>query len=60
MKSDFEKQVESAKQMLQKLMEPELTLEQSLKAYEDGKKALDEAQKMLEEAQKKLQMSEHK
>lgn len=53
--NDFEGRLEEAKQILEKLMNPELTLEQSVKAYETGTKALKEAQKMLEDAQKHIE-----
>lgn len=53
--NDFEGRLEEAKQILEKLMNPELTLEQSVKAYEAGTKALKEAQKMLEDAQKHIE-----
>jgi len=51
---DFEVRVEKAKAILEKLMDPEITLSESVKAYEAGMKELQEAQKMLEEA--KLQV----
>lgn len=53
--NDFEERLEEAKQILETLMNPELTLEQSVKAYEAGTKALKEAQKMLEDAQKQIE-----
>ncbi len=51
---DFESRLEKAKTILEKLMDPEITLENSIKAYEEGMKELKEAQKMLEEAQLKV------
>lgn len=53
---DFEKRIEEAKKMLNDLMNPDITLSDSVKLYKDGIKALKEAQKMLEEA--KLQIEE--
>ncbi|MBE0499560.1 MAG: exodeoxyribonuclease VII small subunit [Campylobacterales bacterium] len=47
---DFEKKLENAKAVLEKLMDPELTLDQSVKSYKEGMKTLQEAQKILEEA----------
>lgn len=47
---DFEKKLENAKAVLQKLMDPELTLDQSVKSYKEGMKTLQEAQRILEEA----------
>lgn len=50
----FETKLESSKKILETLMNPEITLEDSVKAYETGMKELSEAQKMLEEAQIKI------
>jgi exodeoxyribonuclease VII small subunit len=47
---DFEKKLENAKAVLEKLMDPELTLDQSVKSYKEGMKTLQEAQRILEEA----------
>jgi len=47
---DFEKKLENSKQILQKLMNPEVTLQDSVKFYKDGMNALSDAQKILEEA----------
>lgn len=47
---DFEKKLERAKAVLEKLMDPELTLDQSVKSYKDGMQTLQDAQKILEEA----------
>jgi exodeoxyribonuclease VII small subunit len=54
-KEKFETKLESAKKILETLMNPDITLEESVKAYEKGMKELSEAQKMLEEAQLKIQ-----
>lgn len=51
---DFEKKLDSAKEILETLMNPEITLQDSVKAYEKGIKELNEAQKILEEAQLKI------
>ena len=53
---DFELRLEKAKAVLEKLMNPEITLSDSVKAYEEGMKELQEAQKMLENA--KLQIEQ--
>ncbi len=53
-KDDFETKLSNAKEVLEVLMNPEITLEQSVKAYEKGMNELEEAQKMLEEAQIKI------
>ena len=54
-KEKFETKLQSAKEILETLMNPEITLEESVKAYEKGMKELQAAQKMLEEAQIKIQ-----
>jgi exodeoxyribonuclease VII small subunit len=46
----FETKLESAKKILETLMNPEITLEESVKAYEKGMSELSDAQKMLEDA----------
>ncbi len=53
---DFEQKLEKAKEILEKLMQPDITLEKSLKLYKEGKKELLEASKMLEDA--KIQIKE--
>jgi exodeoxyribonuclease VII small subunit len=52
---DFEIRLEKAKAILEKLMNPEITLSDSVKAYEAGMKELSEAQKMLENAQLQIE-----
>jgi len=54
-KIDFESKLENAKKTLETLMSPEITLENSVKAYEAGMKELQEAQKILEDAKIKIQ-----
>jgi len=49
-KASFEKKIESANTLLNELMRSDITLDESLKAYEKGVKELNEAQRMLEEA----------
>lgn len=53
-KEKFETKLESAKKILETLMNPEITLEESVKAYEKGMTELSDAQKMLENAQIKI------
>ncbi|MBU0720151.1 exodeoxyribonuclease VII small subunit [bacterium] len=53
-KEDFETKLESAKKILETLMNPEITLAESVKAYEKGMSELTQAQKMLEDAQIKI------
>jgi len=52
----FEDKIKKAKELLDKLVDPELTLSNSVKLYKDGLKELDDAQKLLDEA--KLQFEE--
>ena len=54
-KANFETKLESAKKTLQTLMNPEITLAESVKAYEKGIKELNDAQKILEDAKLKIQ-----
>ena len=51
---DFEAKLESSKKTLEILMKPEITLQESVKAYEKGMSELNEAQKILEDAQIKI------
>jgi len=53
--ADFETKLENAKETLEVLMNPEITLQESVKAYEKGMKELSDAQKMLQEATLKIQ-----
>jgi len=53
-KEDFESKLDSAKNILSELMNPEITLQDSVKAYEKGMGELSKAQKMLEDAQIKI------
>ena len=50
----FETKLEGAKKTLEVLMNPEITLQESVKAYEKGMKELQDAGKILEEAQLKI------
>jgi exodeoxyribonuclease VII small subunit len=52
---DFETKLENSKKILETLMNPQITLEESVKAYESGMKELQDAQKILETAQIKIQ-----
>ena len=54
----FEKKLEESKKILNQLMNPEITLEESLKLYENGLLQIKEAQKMIEEAKVKIQTIE--
>ena len=51
----FENKLDNAKKILERLLSPEITLQNSVKAYESGMKELSQAQKMLEDATLKIQ-----
>ena len=53
-KENFENKLESAKTILETLMNPEITIQDSVKAYEKGMSELNTAQKMLEDAKIKI------
>ena len=46
----FELKIEKAKELLEKLSKPDITLSDSLSIYKNGIKELEEAQKLLDEA----------
>jgi len=50
----FEEKLEHSKALLEKLMNPEITLEESVKLYEEGLKNIKEAQTLIEEAKTKI------
>jgi len=50
----FEEKLEHSKELLEKLMNPEITLEESVKLYEEGLKNIKEAQKLIEVAKTKI------
>jgi exodeoxyribonuclease VII small subunit len=56
MSDKFEDKIELAKELLDKLVDPDITLQNSVKIYKDGMKQLEDAQKLLDEA--KLQFEE--
>ncbi len=59
MKNDtFEEKLEHSKELLEKLMDPEITLEESVKLYEEGLKNIREAQTLIEEAKTKITVIE--
>ncbi len=51
----FEQKLEASKNILNQLMNPEITLEESLTLYENGLAQIKEAQKMIEEAKVKIE-----
>ncbi len=50
----FEEKLEHSKELLEKLINPEITLEESVKLYEEGLKNIKEAQTLIEEAKTKI------
>ncbi|MBA1438041.1 MAG: exodeoxyribonuclease VII small subunit [Epsilonproteobacteria bacterium] len=54
-KESFETKLENAKKILEQLLDPNITIEKSVKAYEQGMQELQDAQKILENAQLKIQ-----
>ncbi len=54
----FEEKLEHSKKLLEKLMNPEITLEESVKLYEEGLKNIKEAQTLIEEAKTKITVIE--
>ena len=56
--STFEQKLEESKKILNQLLDPAITLEESLKLYEDGIKEIKLAQKMIEEAKVKIELIE--
>ena len=54
----FEEKLEYSKTLLEKLMNPEITLEASVKLYEEGLKNIKEAQKLIEDAKIKITVIE--
>jgi exodeoxyribonuclease VII small subunit len=50
MAEDFEKKLHNAKESLEKLLQNDITMSESVKAYDQGMKELQEAQKLLDEA----------
>ncbi|PHS38500.1 MAG: exodeoxyribonuclease VII small subunit [Sulfurovum sp.] len=54
----FEEKLERSKALLEKLMNPEITLEESVNLYEEGLKNIKEAQTLIEEAKTKITVIE--
>lgn len=51
----FETRIAKAKEILEKLMDPSLPMNESIKAYEEGMNELKKAEKMVSEAQLQIQ-----
>lgn len=54
----FEEKLEHSKELLEKLMNPEITLEESVNLYEEGLKNIKEAQILIEDAKTKITVIE--
>ena len=54
----FEKKLEHSKEILEKLMNPEITLDESVKLYEEGLSNIKEAQKLIDDAKTKISVIE--
>ncbi len=53
---NFETKIARAREILEKLMDPSLPMNESIRAYEEGMKELQRAEKMLEEAELQIQI----
>ncbi len=56
----FEEKLEYSKELLEKLMSQDITLEESVKLYEEGLKNIKEAQQLIEKAKMKIEVIEQK
>jgi exodeoxyribonuclease VII small subunit len=52
----FEEKLEYSRELLEKLMDQDITLEESVKLYEEGLKNIKEAQRLIEEAKMKIEV----
>ena len=52
---DFEQKIEKSKELLEKLMDPEITLSESMKIYKEGMKELKDADELLQKAKIEFQ-----
>ncbi len=52
----FEEKLEYSKEILEKLMDQDITLEESIKLYEEGLKNIKEAQQLIEKAKMKIEV----
>jgi len=54
----YEKRIEKAKELLEKVVDPNASLSQSVKSYKQGLDELSKAQKLIEEAKVEIEMIE--
>ncbi len=57
---NFEQRIDKAKEILEKLMNPEITLSNSVEHYKNGMNELQIATKLLQEAELKFEEYQHK
>ncbi|MCF6200552.1 MAG: exodeoxyribonuclease VII small subunit [Hydrogenimonas sp.] len=55
---DFEGKIEAAKKIMERLMDPDIPLQESVKLYKEGMELLKEAGKILEEAKLEVETIE--
>ncbi|MEA2017449.1 MAG: exodeoxyribonuclease VII small subunit [Campylobacterota bacterium] len=53
--SSFETKIVEAQKLLEKLIDPEITLSNSVEVYKNGMKELEDAQKLLDDAKLEFQ-----
>ena len=58
-KVPFEQKIQEAQKLLEKLIDPEITLSTSVEVYKAGLKELEAAQKLLDEAKLEFQELSH-
>ena len=58
MPNDFESKVEAAKKIMDRLMDPEIALQESVKLYKEGMALLKEAGEILERAKLEVETIE--
>ena len=56
--NDFESKVEAAKKIMDRLMDPEIPLQESVKLYKEGMRLLKEAGEILENAKLEVETIE--
>ncbi|MFT7824178.1 MAG: exodeoxyribonuclease VII small subunit [Sulfurimonas sp.] len=54
----FEEKLEHSKALLEKLMKPDITLEDSVRLYEEGIHTIKEAEQLIEDAKTKISIIE--
>jgi exodeoxyribonuclease VII small subunit len=57
-KKTFEEKLDYSKELLEKLMNPDITLEESVNLYEEGLTNIKDAEKLIEDAKVKIKVIE--